>query len=145
MHGLTQTCPIQHASVAIVIIINSPILREMCFPNFIQIFCFFRTHREMKMKLYWYSSILSNILKYNYSFLFVMIILSAAINKSYRYGSIILPTFEFPLDCSIKIWHARSYAGSITHSTRTFIVTVSFNKAPCRPQLEQRLRALLPL
>ena len=35
-----------------------------------------------------------------------MIIMSAAINKCYCYGRIILSSSAFSFDCSIKIWHS---------------------------------------
>ena len=55
--------------------------------------------------------------------------------KYYWYGSIILPTFVFSFDCSVKIWHTRSYVVSIMHSTRTFVITVSNNRVSCSPHL----------
>ena len=84
-------------------------------------------------------------MNYNYSFLFVMILMSAAINKYYWYGSIIRPTSAFSFDCSIKIWNARSYDGSIMHSTRIFVITVSNNRVSCRPYAWAKIGALLPL
>ena len=63
-----------------------------------------------------------------YYFQFVMTIMSAAINKCYRYGSIILSTSAFSFDRSIEIWRARSYAGPIMHSTRISMITVSNNR-----------------
>ena len=82
-------------------------------------------------------------MRYSYSYLYVMIIMSVAITKCYWYGSIILPTSVFSFDCSIKIWHTLSYATSIMHSTRTFIITVSNNKASYRPHLEHIAAAVI--
>ena len=120
---------------------------KIFFSDFIQIFCFYEHIEKWK----WYDidiqihSISLWNLKYDYSFLFVMIIMSAAISKCYLYGSIILLISVFYFDYSIKICHARSYAGSIMHSTRTFVITVSKNRLSCRPHLEQKLRLLLLL
>ena len=99
----------------------------------------------MKMKLCWYSNIFNIIMKCNYSFLFVMIIMPATVNKCNQYGSINLPTSAFSFDCSMKIWHTSSCAGSIMPSTGTFVITVGNNRVPWRPHLEEKLRTLLPL
>ena len=40
--------------------------------------------------------------------------MSAAIDKCYRYGRIILPIFAFSFDCSIKIGHVRSLQGAVS-------------------------------
>ena len=92
---------------------NTPLSCEKYIFQFYSNILFSKTHREMKMKLYWYEFKYIQYhceisLKCNYSFLFGMTIMSAAINKCYRYGRIILPIFAFSFDCSIKIWYARS-------------------------------------
>ena len=109
-------CPPQHAPVDIAIINPPPPPRPFCekyfFQNSFQYFVL-RTNREMKMKLYCYEfklvySISLWKLKCNNSFLFVMAITSAAINKCYRYGRIFCQISAFSFDCSIEIWHART-------------------------------------
>ena len=136
LHGPTQKCPVrhkkgptQHASVASDIIKIHPPLEF--FFQFYAYILFLRTHREIKMKLYWHWNIFNvNI---------VMIIMSTAMNKCYQYGSTILPTFAFSFYCSIKFWHARGYTDSIMHLTRTFVITISENRLSHRPHLEQKL------
>ena len=82
-------------------------------------------------------------MKCNYSFLFMLIIMSAAIDKYYWYGSIILPNSAFSFDCSIKIWHPLCWSNSIMHSARTFVITVSNNRVSCRPHLEHLAAAVI--
>ena len=82
-------------------------------------------------------------MKCYYCFLFVTIIMSAAINKCYWYCSIILPTSVFSFDCSIKIWLTHSCASSVMHSTITFEITVSNNRVSCRPHLDHIAAAVI--
>ena len=122
---------------------NPPSSEKYFFPIYSNIL-FLRTHREMIYEQWNYIDVqiyLTSLwnMKYSYSFLFVMIIISAAIDTCYWYGSAILPTAAFSFDCSIKIWHTRSCAGSIMHSTRTFVITVSNDRASCRPRLSPLL------
>ena len=110
-----QKCPPQHASVDIDIINPPPppppLLWEIFLFQFYLNISFLRTQRnENEIILIWiqiYSISLWN-LKFNYSSLFVMTIMSATINWCCRYSKIILPIFAFSFDCSIKIWQARS-------------------------------------
>ena len=69
--------------------------------------------------------------------------MSAAIDKCYWYGSIILPTSAFSFDCSIKIWPRCSCVDSIMHSTRTFVIIVSNDRVPCRPHLDHLAAAVI--
>ena len=96
-------CHTQHASVAIVIIKHPhPPSFEKCF-FFSVLFKYFvlknpwRNEKCNYIDIQIYLISLWNM-KCNYSFLFVMIILSAAINKCYWYDSIILPTSAFSFD-----------------------------------------------
>ena len=96
---------------------------------------------KWKIWSYWCSNIF-NIMEYEmllfFSFCDDHNIMAAAINKCYRYwyGSIILPTSAFSLDCPIKIWHALSYASSIMHPTRTLVIKASNNRVSGRLHLE---------
>ena len=74
---------------------------------------FLGTNREMKMKVYWFEFKISifNIiyswkLKCNHSFLFVMAIIFAAINKNYRYSRIFCQFLHFLSIAPLKTWHA---------------------------------------
>ena len=94
---------------------TSPFLWEIYCPILFKYFVYInpwrhekRNHIDIKI----YSISLWNM-KCNYSFLFVMIIMSAAINKCYWYGSSILPTSVFSFDCSIRIWHTYSISQEI--------------------------------
>ena len=109
---------------------------------------FFRTHRKIIYEKWNYIDIQIYLIslwnmKCNYSFLFVLIIMSAAIDKYYWYGSIILPTSAFSFDCSIKIWHTLCWSNSIMHSARTFVITVSNDRVSCRPNLEHLAAAVI--
>ena len=77
--------------------------------------------------------------KFLYRFISPILIIygNTNIDKCYWYSSIILPTSAFSFDCSmIKIWHTCSCAGSIMHSTRTFVITVSNDRVTCDPHHE---------
>ena len=52
--GSTQKCPPQHASVDIAIINPPPSCEKYFFFQFYSNILFLRTHKEIKMKLYWY-------------------------------------------------------------------------------------------
>ena len=109
---------------------------------------FLRTHRKFLYEKWNYIDIQIYLIslwkmKCDYSFLLVLIIMSAAIDKYYWYGSITLPTSAFSFDCSIKIWHTLCWSNSIMHSTRTFIITVSHDRVSCRPHLEHLAAAVL--
>ena len=109
--GWTQKCPVRHKNALpsmhqlTLPLSNIPPPVRNIFSNFIPIL---RTNREMKMKLYWYEFKISvfNItlwkLKCNHSFLFVMAITSAAINKCYRYGRIFCQFLHFLLIAPLK-------------------------------------------
>ena len=157
MPGSTQKCPPQHASVDIAIINHPlrPAVRNIFFQFFSNIL-FLRTNREMKMKLYWYEFKINIfniiwILKCNHSSLFMMAIMSAAINNFYRYGRIFCQFLHFLLIAPLKSdthLHALGLArtaGSIMHSTRTFVITVSNDRVSWCPHLEEKPRTLLPL
>ena len=118
------------------------------FLNFYSNNLFFRTHRKIIYEKWNYIDIQIYLIslwnmKCNYSFLFVLIIMSAAIDKYYWYGSIILPTSAFSFDCSIKIWHTLCWSNSIMHSARTFVITVSNDRVSCRPNLEHLAAAVI--
>ena len=118
---------------------NIPFLWEIFICQFYLNILFLRTHGETKKWNYIDIQIclvsLWNM-NCNYSFIFVVIIMSAAMDRYDWHGSEILLTSEFFPDCSIKIWDTRSYAGSIMHSTRTFEITVSNNRVSCHPHPE---------
>ena len=116
-------------------------MRNVFFPHLLKYFVL-RTHREIIHEKWNYIDIQIYLIslwnmKCKYSFPFVMIIMSAAIDKYYWCGSLILPTSVFSFDCSNKIWHTHSYAGSIMHST------VSKDRVSCRPHLEHRAAVLI--
>ena len=109
---------------------------------------FLRTHREIIFEQWNYIDIQIYLIslwnmKCNYSFLFVMIIMSTTIDKCYWCGKIILPTTAFYFDCPIKIWHTRISAGSVIHSIRTFVITVSYDRESCRPHLQHLAAAVI--
>ena len=92
-----EKCPTQHASIAIAIIKHLPPSSENFFYQFYSNILFSTTHREIiyeKWNHIYIQIYLISLwnMKCNYSFLFLMIIMSAAINKCHWYGSIILPT-----------------------------------------------------
>ena len=111
--GSTQKCPVQHKnalpSMHQLTLPLSPPTRHVryIFFQFYSNILFLRTHREMnenEIILIWiqiYSISLCK-LKCNYSFLFVMTIMSAAINKCYRYGRIFCQFLHFLLIAPLK-------------------------------------------
>ena len=122
--GSTQKCPARHKNALpsmhqlTLPLSNTP--RPSCdkyfFPFYSNIL-FLRTNREMKMKLYWYDfkvvySTSLWKLKCNHSFLFVIAIISAAINKCYLYGRIFCQFLHFLLIVPLK---------SDTHVRRAYI------------------------
>ena len=72
-----------------------------------------------------------------------MAIMSAAINKCYRYGRIVCQFLHFLLIALLKsdthVREAQLIAGSIMRSTRTFVITVSNDRVSCPAHLEEKL------
>ena len=111
MPGSTQKCPPQHAPVDIAIIKHPPAPSvRIFFSNFIPIFCFYRkwNYIDINSKLVYSISLWK--LKCNHSFLFVVAIMSAAIDECYRYGRILCQFLHFLLIAPLK---------SDTHVRRT--------------------------
>ena len=146
-HGSTQKGPVRHKNAP-------PSMHQLTLPLSLStppppppLFCFKNPQRNEKEIIFIWIQIYSiSLWKLicNYSFLFVMTIMSAAINDTgtAEYSAY----FCISLDCSIKIWHERRaelIAGSIMHSTKTFVITVSNERVSCRPHLEEKLRTLL--
>ena len=111
--GSTQKCPVPHKNALpsmnqLTLRLSNiplPLMWEIFFFQFYSNILFLRTNREMKMKLYWYElkiSISFWKLKCNHSFLFVMAIMSAAINKCYRYERIFCQFLHFLLIALLK-------------------------------------------
>ena len=114
--GSTQKCPVRHKNALpsmhqLTLPLSNtitPPVRNIFFPILFQSL-FLRTNREMKMKLYWFilnSKLVHSIslwkLKCNRSSLIVMAIMSAAINKCYRYGRIFCQFLHFLLIAPLK-------------------------------------------
>ena len=75
-------------------------------------------------------------------------IMSAAIDKCYWFGRIFCQFLFFLLITPLKSdphVGPSSIAGSIMHSTRTSVITISNDRVSCRPHLEEKLCTLLPL
>ena len=151
MPGSTQKCAPQHAPVDIAIIKHPPPtpVRNIQFYSNILIL---RTNRCIKMKLYRYEfkiDIFNVIMKIEMLsfFSFLMAVMSAAMNKCYRYGRIFCQFMHFLLIAPLKSdTHVNvgpsSFADSIMRPTRTFVITVSNDRVSSRPHLEEKLRTL---
>ena len=120
--GSTQKCPVRHTKMPSPACISwhchhqTPPLPPLLWWTFFfsilfKYFVFKNPYRnENEIILMWikiYSISLWN-LKCIFSFLFVMTIRSAAINKCYRYCKMFCQFLYFLFDCSIKTWHASS-------------------------------------
>ena len=171
MHGSTQKKTVRHKNAQFGTKIPLPSMCQLSlplsntpppvwnifFPIIFQYFVFKNqfTNTEMKMRNYidMNSKLIYSISLWkfncNHSFLFVMAIKSAAINKCYQYGRIFCQFLHFllifPLTSDTLVGRAQLIAGSTLHSTRTYVITVSNDRVSCRPHLEEKLRTLLPL
>ena len=170
MHGSTQKSPVRHKNARFDTKMPSPactschcnydtppppppphtLLWEIFFSKFIPIF--FQepiekwkwNYFDMNSKLVYSISFWK--LKCNHSLLFVMAIMSTAINKCYQYDRIFCHFLHFLLIALLKsdthVRRASLIAGSIMRSTRTFVITVSNDRVSCCPHLEEKLRTL---
>ena len=169
MDGSTQKCTVRHKNARFDIKMPSPaciiwncrysqptptptpptpLLWEIFFTNFIQIFIKEPIEKRKWNYIDMNSNILNIIMEFEMYlfFLFVITIMSAAINECYRYCWIFCQFLHFLLIDPLKSdTHVELIAGSIMHSKRTFVITVSNDRVSCRPHLEEKLLTLLPL